>query len=161
MRVALVVHFDLAGETFESEEIEVLIVDPYVFDAACFLYMPALDRSLSDCVYTCRRLIDLSLIAGTSSVRVLMAWRSFASCWRCDFKRRIVISYIEKSWFPNQESLHLNVKSGNLHPAPLEGHAHEVHGIQAIGHAHEGIHGIQAIEGLYRLHDEMFMVCIS
>ena len=28
-RVALVVHFDLAGESFESEEIEVLIVDPY------------------------------------------------------------------------------------------------------------------------------------
>ena len=29
VRVALVVHFDLAGETFEKEEIQVLIVDPY------------------------------------------------------------------------------------------------------------------------------------
>ena len=33
VRVALVLHFDLAGDTFESEQIEVLHVDPYPFES--------------------------------------------------------------------------------------------------------------------------------
>ena len=72
-------------------------------DRCCLLriYMPALDRPLSlslsvDAVwfvYTCRRLIDLSLIAGTARARSSSRWSSSSRPSRCDFNRRILISY--------------------------------------------------------------------
>ena len=49
---------------FKSIVKGVLIRKECVFDAVSRIYMPALDRPLFDCIaYTCRRLIDLSLIA--------------------------------------------------------------------------------------------------
>ena len=37
--------------------------------------MPAIDRSLSYIVYTCRRLIDLSLIAGLCTLETVLYWQ--------------------------------------------------------------------------------------